>query len=328
MYSKTDTSNAAQAKTLAASTPSGKNSTVSIPLCKNMLEALPDATMVVDHQGQIVMFNSQISDLFGYTKEELIGQGVSMLVPVSARNEHGKYVAEYLKDPVRRNMGNLMSLSGRHKDGRLIPVDIMLSPFEFEDKPWVICSIRDMTTFRQTQEALTQALSREKLLARIDSLTGVGNRRAFHEAAKHEIERSERYQRPFTAVYMDVDNFKQVNDEFGHDCGDRLLQRVTSITQLCLRQTDFLARLGGDEFGILLPETNLEEARKVIDRIRQELLREMRQYDWQVTFSIGVLVCTSCPETVDEMLKRVDELMYGVKRSGKDAVHYAEFESE
>lgn len=307
--------------------PSPMNA-LTIPLCNDVLEALPDATMVVDDQGHIVMLNSQLSALFGYTRQELIGRGVNLLVPDDSRARHASEMAGYLQAPIRRNMGHLKSLSGRHKSGRLIPVDIMLSPFTYDAISWVICSIRDMTSIRQTQEALSLALSREKLLARIDSLTGVGNRRAFHEAAKHEIERAARYRHPFTAIYMDIDNFKQVNDEFGHDCGDRLLQRVTGIIQQCLRQTDFLARLGGDEFGILLLETNLTQARTVIDRIRQSLVHEMRQYDWQVTFSIGVLVCTSSPESVEQMLKKVDELMYGVKRSGKNAVHFAEFSSE
>jgi diguanylate cyclase (GGDEF)-like protein len=172
---------------------------------------------------------------------------------------------------------------------------------------------------------LRDSIAREKELARIDFLTGAANSRYFKELLQMEIDRFQRYEHPFALAYIDLDNFKGVNDRFGHSAGDQVLRAVVNSAKKHLRKTDVIARLGGDEFALLLPETNPEFARSAIVKIQSYLLEEMRQSNWPVTFSIGVLTCSSAPHTPDELVKIADELMYTVKRNEKNAINYAAY---
>jgi len=175
---------------------------------------------------------------------------------------------------------------------------------------------------------LNRAMEHEKALARTDFLTGALNTRFFHELAEMEINRSVRYQRPFTIAFIDVDNFKTINDTFGHTEGDTVLRAITESMQAHLRKTDIVARVGGDEFVVLLPETNQQTAPIVISNMQQALVQEMNENGWPVTFSIGVLTLTAPQLSVDEMLGRADQLMYAVKNGGKNNIHYVSHPEE
>jgi len=175
---------------------------------------------------------------------------------------------------------------------------------------------------------LNRALQREQELARTDFLTGVLNARFFHELAQMEINRSVRYKRSFTIAFIDVDNFKTINDTFGHTEGDTVLRAIATKIKTHLRKTDFVARVGGDEFVVLLPETNKQTAPVVMSNMQRALLREMNENGWSVTFSIGVLTLTAPQISVDEMLGRADKLMYVVKNGGKNNIHYASHPEE
>lgn len=170
-----------------------------------------------------------------------------------------------------------------------------------------------------------KALGREKSLARTDHLTGVANRRHFFEVAQSELDRSQRYKRPFTIAYIDLDGFKTVNDHWGHSAGDKLLCAVVNRAKSQLRKTDIMARLGGDEFIVLLPETDQDTAQIVVSKIQNTLNDEMRRKHWPVTFSIGVLTCLKAQITTDELIKRADSLMYSVKKDGKNGIAYASY---
>jgi len=171
--------------------------------------------------------------------------------------------------------------------------------------------------------ALKNALESERDLGRIDNLTGAANRRRFSELLRAEIDRSRRYGRPFTVAYVDLDNFKAVNDRFGHSVGDKALLATVDRARSLMRSIDVVARLGGDEFAFLLPETDRAAAEGVISKLRAGLHEEMRRNGWAITFSIGVLTCVHPPGSTDDLIKLADDLMYSVKRSGKNAVTYA-----
>jgi diguanylate cyclase (GGDEF)-like protein len=175
--------------------------------------------------------------------------------------------------------------------------------------------------------ALRKAHQLEKELARIDSLTGAANTRFFSELVHMEIERSLRNRQPFTIVYLDLDNFKSVNDLFGHSMGDKALCAIVKQAKSQLRKVDVVARIGGDEFAFLLPETNQAAAQVVIQRVQTGLLEEMSKNNWPVTFSMGVLTCIKTTQTSDELIKRADELMYWAKKNGKNSVQYSVYAS-
>lgn len=168
--------------------------------------------------------------------------------------------------------------------------------------------------------ALKAALKRADELSLTDHLTGAANARCFLDLVQREIDRSRRYKHHFAVVYVDLDNFKTVNDQFGHSKGDELLRIVVNTAKSQLRDTDVIARLGGDEFALLLPETGQEGARAVIAKIQRSFLGEMQSNGWPVTLSVGLLTCIEMPRTADELIKLADDLMYSVKNNGKNAV--------
>jgi diguanylate cyclase (GGDEF)-like protein len=165
--------------------------------------------------------------------------------------------------------------------------------------------------------ALRAALGREKAAARIDVLTQISNRRAFSEQAGAEIERVMRYGGSFTVAYLDLDDFKQVNDRFGHDTGDRVLVLTAQAIRKSLRVNDIVARLGGDEFVVLFPQTEPRDADVVLRKLEAQVAAVMQQGPWGVTVSIGAATFEKPPTSVEQMVKLVDELMYSAKARGK-----------
>ncbi|HCJ67236.1 MAG TPA: GGDEF domain-containing protein [Elusimicrobia bacterium] len=172
---------------------------------------------------------------------------------------------------------------------------------------------------------LKYSLEQERNLARTDPLTQVPNSRHFMELANIEINRADRYRHPFTLAYLDLDNFKSVNDHFGHSVGDTLLLSVADTIKKSIRVVDIVARLAGDEFAILLPETGFESARLAVQRIQENLLVCMRKNEWPVTFSIGVVTFVKIASTVDEAIRTADTLMYSVKNGGKNGIKHEIF---
>ena len=171
--------------------------------------------------------------------------------------------------------------------------------------------------------ALRKHLRTEEMFARTDFITGAMNTRYFYNLAHMEISRSRRYQHPFTLAYIDLDNFKAINDRFGHSTGDIVLRTVASALQRHLRDTDTVARLGGDEFAMLLTETGQESAKVVISKIHSSLMEEMQKNGWPVTFSTGVVTYIAVPHTVNNVVKIADELMYSVKSGTKNGIRYS-----
>jgi diguanylate cyclase (GGDEF)-like protein len=173
---------------------------------------------------------------------------------------------------------------------------------------------------------LKKALRANQLLARVDYVTGAVSVRYFYELVQTEVSRSQRSKRPLTLAYIDLDNFKAINDRLGHITGDKVLRVITESVQRHIRPSDIFARLGGDEFILLLPETGAEEVRQVLARIHLSLVNEMLRYGWVVTFSIGVVTFNQLPRSVDEMVKIADDVMYSVKTTTKNGVRYHIYE--
>ena len=162
----------------------------------------------------------------------------------------------------------------------------------------------------------------EKKLARMDALTGVPNRRAFLELAEGELRRARRYRHAFTLAYVDLDDFKWINDRFGHHAGDQALLLAADSLRSGVRSTDIVARLGGDEFAVLLPETTEVAARQVLIKLRSRLIETMMEHSWPVSCSIGAATFVQPGMSIEEMLGVADGLLYEVKRNGKNCIRH------
>ena len=156
-----------------------------------------------------------------------------------------------------------------------------------------------------------------RVLAREDPLTGIPNRRAFFGALDRAVEWSRRTGMSWVLAYLDVDNFKKLNDAHGHSVGDAVLQRVARTLKEGTRRIDVVARLGGDEFALLLPETDGGHAETAIGKLLSLLNEAMLRGGWDVTFSVGVITFTAPPDSVDTAVSMADACMYRVKARGK-----------
>lgn len=161
----------------------------------------------------------------------------------------------------------------------------------------------------------------QERLARTDPLTGMLNRRAFLEEMEAELGKIKRYGYVVSVIYIDVDDFKDVNDQLGHAGGDRLLCAISGIIQSNIRIIDRAGRLGGDEFGLLLPQTGCEAAYLVATKIKRKLLNINWGGTWPPSVSMGVATYECLPESVHEMIKQADTLMYAAKKNGKNTIN-------
>lgn len=187
----------------------------------------------------------------------------------------------------------------------------------------LIARANNMLQLRARQLELAEANERLLVLATTDSLTGLANRRHFLEKLQEEIARSQRYGRPFSVAMVDADHFKSVNDTYGHDVGDRVLQRLSNLMTGAARDVDCVGRLGGEEFAILLPETNVQGGKVFCER----LLSDIRDAEvdtgadpLRFTVSIGLTEVCQGEAKTDVILNRADEALYEAKESGRDRV--------
>ena len=161
-------------------------------------------------------------------------------------------------------------------------------------------------------------------LANKDHLTGLLNTRSFSIELANEILRSIRYEHNFSLAYLDIDNFKIINDTLGHQAGDVLLIKVANCLTSNLRKTDIVARLGGDEFSVIFPETGQEEVKTAFDKT----IRELEKIGKNVTFSVGVITFEKLPKDIKEAIDMADQLMYSVKTSKKNNVAFQVYQNK
>jgi len=167
---------------------------------------------------------------------------------------------------------------------------------------------------------LKDVLNREEMLSSHDGLTGILNARAFKESAGNLLNLALRHNHPMVLGYIDLDGFKAVNDQLGHTEGDRVLKKIAALLEENVRKVDLVARLGGDEFALFLPETDQSGAEILFPKLQEKVFQAARAENWPISLSIGVVVMQQAPASIDEAIKLADNLMYQVKKSGKNDI--------
>jgi diguanylate cyclase (GGDEF)-like protein/PAS domain S-box-containing protein len=201
----------------------------------------------------------------------------------------------------------------RTSTGRIFPALISAQGLLFEGEPALLVSALDISTQKAVEEQLRELATR-------DALTNCVNRRSFLEIAAKEIERADRYGNRLSLAMIDADHFKDINDQYGHAVGDRVLRSIADRCRSALRKTDVLGRFGGEEFVVLFVETGLHEAQRVAERLRMRVSEPVTGREGvPVTISAGV-VERRPGETVDTMLTMADEALYQAKRDGRNRV--------
>ncbi len=170
-----------------------------------------------------------------------------------------------------------------------------------------------------------KARHRVRYLSRTDLLTGLANRRLLEEQIEAELSRTRRQPSAISLAFVDCDQFKQLNDQFGHPVGDDLLVRIADVLRENIRDYDTAARVGGDEFAILFPETSTDDATAAAERLHERLQQCSHTAHWDASFSIGVATFEEPPNNARELIAAADSLMYEVKRTSGNAIRHNSF---
>jgi diguanylate cyclase (GGDEF)-like protein/PAS domain S-box-containing protein len=283
-----------------------------------IMQTSKDAVVIIDERGAIESFNHAAEEIFGYSAAEVIGQNVSMLAASPHREQHDAYIARYLETGKPHIIGFGREVEGRRKDGSIVPISLNVSEFAIGGKRGFTSVIRDLTQLKHTEAELWTMTK----LAGTDALTGVLSRHALVERLGGLITNANRYQRPFSIAMADIDHFKRVNDQYGHQAGDIVLRVVALAFRDALRDTDYIGRYGGEEFLFLMPEIKLEQAAATLQRIRSAIADmdiDIGQQTIRITFSAGVAEYHP-GESLDQLIGRVDRALYRAKREGRNRI--------
>ncbi len=268
-----------------------------------------DAIFIIrNSDGQILEANKAATDLYGYTRGELFSLKNTDLSAEPASTQKATNTSipsdQVITIPLRYH---------RKKDGAVFPVDITARFVTWEGQSVHIAAIRDITQRKQIEEELVK-------LSITDPLTEIANRRYFYIQAE-QLFNHKQIPNTLAAIMMDVDHFKQVNDNYGHAAGDAILRQLARRLYESLRPTDILARYGGEEFAILLPRTSLYEAEHVAKRLWGAINEKPFSFENHlvpVTISIGVSVLSADMENLDMLMRHADEALYQAKQAGRN----------
>jgi len=271
-----------------------------------------DAIIVADSNGSIIFWNESARKIFGYTEQEILGKPLTILMPEQYRGLHQQGLEHIRSTGKSEYIGRINEMSGLRKTGDTFPIELSVAMWRVGKETFFSGIVRDITKRKQMESEM-------QILATTDTLTHVFNRIKYAELMKMEIERVRRYNHPLSIIMFDIDNFKRVNDTYGHMVGDDVLCMLTQIVKENLRETDFLVRWGGEEFVIIAPESDLQMAEKLAERIR--LATESYRFDQveRVTVSLGIAQFHK-DDTEDAFVKRADDAMYTAKKNGRNRV--------
>ena len=284
-----------------------------------MAKASHDALIMIDASDRVLFWSDTAEKMFGWTSAETVGRRMHQFIV--GQEDHEKAMAglrQFSKTGTGLLIDAVTELTAVRKDKRTIPVELSVSAFRIADTPYAVGSLRDISDRKKKEEQLQR-------LATTDELTGLYNRRRFLELIQKELKKCRRYAAPLSVIMFDADKFKRINDTFGHEAGDRVLEDISRVTTSVIRETDFPGRLGGEEFAVCLPSTDTKGAVQLAQRIRAafEASAVVPSDGTRIhyTASFGVACCL--PDEgieVKTLMKQADKALYQAKANGRNRV--------
>jgi diguanylate cyclase (GGDEF)-like protein/PAS domain S-box-containing protein len=297
-------------------------------LFARVLDESLDAALIIDQDGKICYLNAASQALTGYPPGEVLGQPLDGLLPAGLAEKHRGYLLNYLSSGTASTvLGHVREFAVRHRTGEMIPIQLKALDLGVTDGVRYFGAFMVDMRARRAEQAQTAALVAQlEQQAMSDPLTALPNRRAYDAEVARVAARARRNHAPTSVGVADIDHFKQVNDQYGHPVGDLVLCEVGKTIERASRGTDFVARTGGEEFGMLFPDTPIEMARSVAERIRKAVAAtSVTTPDGEcirVTISVG-LAALAPAATPEQALASADVALYRAKEQGRNRVETA-----
>jgi len=321
-----------------------------------------DGMITADREGVIRSANPAVEALFGYRKGELIGEKLNILMPEPHRTVHDDYLHNYLTTGQTRIIGQGREVTGLHKDGSEIPLELGVAHLTVDDEHLFVGILHDLRHRKENERLLNEAKHRLEnqvaqrtrelqesntrllaevaerkeaqrqlaLQARHDALTGLANRRLFQDRLEQAESAARRHDGSLSVMYLDLDGFKAVNDRLGHHAGDQLLKIIAERLRNQLRQEDLVARLGGDEFAVLLEQiADRDQLAQVASKLIAAVAEPARIGGQvvEVGVSIGIARYPADANASSKLLRRADQAMYEAKNAGRGRYRFWQAES-
>lgn len=284
---------------------------------RNILETVNDGIITIDETGVIETFNPAAEKIFGYLAAEIIGNKINLLMPEPHAARHDAYIADYLRTHVAKVIGKGRDVEGLSKKGRSIPLEISISEHRRGARCFFIGVVRDITERKQNEERL-------RYMATRDPLTGLPNRNLFRERLEEAVAAAALNGHLITVMFVDIDNFKSINDALGHFMGDLLLKAAGERIVRCVRECNTVAHLGGDEFTVILDGADKAEAeaiaRQVLDSMSTPFSLEGKEI--YTSAGIGMVFYPDDADNISDLLKHMDTAIHHAKKIGRDTLQF------
>lgn len=272
------------------------------------------------HKGGIVIdANQRLSEMTGYSHDELVGMNGLQLFAPDFRDQ--------VQNLIRQDSDSAYQAEAANKDGTLFHVEVCARMVSYQGEMARVVVTRDITEQLKAQEdrekligELERANTQLQTLATTDALTGIFNRGYISQRVTEELKKSQRYGCALTIVMLDIDHFKMINDTWGHQVGDFVLQQVSQVLENCIRESDRVGRYGGEEFLLILPHTELDNGYRLANRIRETIGALDWQYpEMKVTISGGIAQYSG--ESEMALLHTADTRLYCAKSQGRNRIN-------
>lgn len=287
-----------------------------LSLSDMVYQAIGEAIMVFDAEKRVIAINPAFTRLAGYSEQEVVGQSTDLFSI--------EYNADFFPDDMQQPLAKTGHWQGmiqmRHKSGELCPLWLMIDTIYAEQGKVKlrICMFSHITDQKRAEATIWQQ-------ANFDALTGLPNRSMFHDRLEHEIQKAKRAGQRLALMFIDLDQFKEVNDTLGHDIGDILLKQVAGRLSACIRGVDTVARIGGDEFTVIMGElADIDSVERVARNILHTLAEPFRLENdtLHISGSIGITLFPEDATHADILLKNADQAMYAAKTLGRNQFSY------